>query len=1038
MRMLAGPDGPEQHTGDVSGLSLVSLGNRLVPGLFPESDVENSKNTFNALLNERRGKVIDDGAGKKDLKRKGISTIVSLLSLILTSISALLLSGNIDATVLAAIAGSFLLGLGLTMSMFHVFGNITLKDKFSSERAEVLQGFISLLNPSSKEEGLFPNVVSAHLSETLGALNEVVSSGPAGVDQVILVAQSEKEEAFYRERAEDPHCFPSGMAVVVLRAEGGYDAYSKAWAWLQQNQGLFPGKNLSDLHVAVLVSRTGESRELSSRKLKDLPSFSSRFDPDLLGETTVFSLQLANAYRALRSTDPQTGAFCLRYADQPRVGPASVPNERGFTLDADWSSLDEMDQRKLGVVSFRRPNPEESRPERPFRLVRGTTMDGTFDSLRLFTYSRGYDRTNRRLAQVETFSGEMVVSLDEKSLQAHLDLLSQIEEQKKTAERDPSQNPSGATGVVRDLLAFPVAVGRSISALFGWGGRETAPALPSAQPIPSLSLVNFLLIPMSLRMDDSLKADKDESVTGYFNRFGYLNSELPVNVQLFNLQSKGLLANHPGSAIPFHVNMASSQELVTDTSAALAAAIPEEVPLRRGFLRIKIFSVTAILGSLSIVFVSLGALASDQMQRTAVLLGDPTVAVHLINSTSFGVGLLAFLVLSAVGVAVWVLGRYSASPVASGDVSLPNEVITQNAWASPREKTMRSFIGLKKVVLRAKLKREDNSDQAKAAERELASLLVSLIEGFPIEGDRLEGFAPLGKRTPQEVLEGPASHILGAVAEKSLAHQLLQWRHTRTSFFTKNKDQKAQNEILQAAFLAGLSHRMDEEKALNLFSNLSRALGCPVPEGVSQRYKAGLARRSALISEMMSLSSAPLVENSFNAYVVSSLFDSSGTDTVEAHREIVRQQIRLRAAFASKREEGEVVQDVLVVHSSLFKEHRHIQKRTEEDIRRGLKEECPGFDKYFDSVALVVVEDSHFAPETVQGLVEKTYPERFSSLRMNLFTPDIGSLLLDPTKTDGSYRVWLMKLVSGEIKNLDVMAMVQQAFESAKVIRSKA
>ncbi|MBK7574216.1 MAG: hypothetical protein IPI26_02930 [Elusimicrobia bacterium] len=485
------------------GLSVVSLGNVLVPGLYDGQDKSDLARVFDSLQKKSETKELSDMSAK-DLHRKGWGTMISLL-LWSVAISRMV---SVFPAVLA-----FFTGLGVTMALFRIQTLGTRRDGFfraglrawreMNQRPHV-NGRLKGIGESAGEDPFHLNRDFArfHLQEAEDALREELAAGEPSTDIVLLIAQNEEERSYFESRSTDRALFPPSVPVVVLTVpsrRGSFAAYARAWTYLfseeykslAERHPRLNGRAPWTLNAATLVAKGG-AVEGMNKPLAGLPLFANRLGAGALGARTIFDLAVMNAYRATRARTEggERGGLALRWADRAYVGPVRVSAGTGVTLDTQWVNREDMDRFNFGAVI--------ASLEKPIKLIRRSRVEKTLGLLAEEHTNRVYDLRNDRLKQIQAFSGEGFYAFDAAAAAAHHEFL-------------------------KDVIA------RS----------DSLPAEANLDP-PSLNLMTYYLVPLCIAQ--ARDAEVSHKINVYFSGHGFLSDPLPEAIQHFNNRSANALA----------------------------------------------------------------------------------------------------------------------------------------------------------------------------------------------------------------------------------------------------------------------------------------------------------------------------------------------------------------------------------------------------------------------------------------------------------------------------------------------------------------
>lgn len=483
------------------GLSVVSLGNILAPGLYSETDKIDLASVFDVLAEKTKTKELPDMSAK-DLHRKGWGTLTSLLiwgvamSQMMSFFPALL---------------AFVTGLGVTMVLFRFQALGVRRDGFFREAIEQWREMNRRPHHNGRMNGSGVGEDPFHLNRDFArhhfdAAKEALVSELADVqpsaDVVLLIAQNESEQAYFEEKSQDRALFRKDVPVVVLTipaGRGSFYAYARAWTYLfsdefRNQQNLYPhlrGRSPWELGVVTLVSKTGLVEGLK-KPLKELSILESRIGSESLGDRSLFDLALMNAYRATQAgRHLDQGGLSLRWADRAYVGPVRVPKGPGVCLETQWANRDEMGRYNFGAVI--------ASLDKPIELIRRSKNGKTLKNLVKEHPTRVYDLHNDRLKQVQAFSGEGVYAFD--------------------------------------------AVGARAQAAFLADVLKRADELNGTAP--PLNLMTYYLVPMAIAQGNP--RDIAQKISGYFSGQGFLTNPLASDVQRFNHTSVNTLADVLGA-----------------------------------------------------------------------------------------------------------------------------------------------------------------------------------------------------------------------------------------------------------------------------------------------------------------------------------------------------------------------------------------------------------------------------------------------------------------------------------------------------------
>lgn len=508
-------------------LSVVNLGNILIPGLYSEKDKSELKNVFDELKEKTKTRELSDMAAK-DLHRKGWGTLTSIL-IWTVAISQVM-------SFFPALLG-FLTGLGVTMALFRFQAMGVRRDGFYREAIALWRDMNrrphanGRLNGKGETAGEDPfhlnrDFARYHFGAAENALRSELESSTPTADIVILVAHNEAEKEYFEERAKDPRLFRSDVPVVVLTGNrvGSFYAYAQAWTFLysedfnrlRNHHPHLRGRSPADLGVITLVSKSGNVQGVGT-PLTDLAQFNERIGRESLGDRDVFDLALMNAYRGTQAGRRQDqGGMVLRWADRAYVGPVRCPKGPGVMLDTQWANQADMTRYSFGAVI--------ASLGKPIELIRRSKKQKTLDYLAKEHGNRVYDFSNDRLKQVQAFSGEGVYAFDQDGAQAQVEFL-------------------------REVL----------------GQADTLSQVPN-DGAPSLNLMTFFLVPLSLAQKGT--KNMATAIGAYFARLGFYNGSLPREIQMFNLNSANALANaFAGDVkVPLSLNAAFVDESIYASS----------------------------------------------------------------------------------------------------------------------------------------------------------------------------------------------------------------------------------------------------------------------------------------------------------------------------------------------------------------------------------------------------------------------------------------------------------------------------------------
>jgi hypothetical protein len=483
-------------------LSVVNLGNILIPGLYSEREKSDLGNVFNQLKGKIKTRQLSDMAAK-DLHRKGWGTLTSIL-IWTVAISQVM-------SFFPALLG-FLTGLGVTMTLFRFQAMGVRRDGFYQEAISLWRDMNrrphanGRLNGNGKTAGEDPFHLNRdfsryHFGAAENALRSELESSTPTADIVILVAQNESEKAYFEERAKDPRLFRSDVLVVVLmeNRSGSFYAYAQAWSFLyskdfsrlRNHHSHLRGRTPADLGVITLVSKSGNVQGMGT-PLSEIVQFTERIDRKSLGDRNIFDLALMNAYRGTQASRLQhQGGMVLRWSDRAYVGPVRCPKGPGVMLDTQWANQADMARYNFGAVI--------AYLGRPLELIRRSKKQKTLDYLSKEHVNRVYDFSNDRLKQVQAFSGEGIYVFDRDGAQAQVDFF-------------------------RKVL-----------------GHAEVLSQASSEGAPPLNLMTFFLVPLSLAQKSSKNVGT--AINAYFARLGFYNDTLPKEIQAFNLNSANAFAN---------------------------------------------------------------------------------------------------------------------------------------------------------------------------------------------------------------------------------------------------------------------------------------------------------------------------------------------------------------------------------------------------------------------------------------------------------------------------------------------------------------
>ncbi len=485
------------------GLSVVSLGNILVPGLYDEQDKSDLARVFASLQKKSETKELSDMSAK-DLHRKGWGTMISLL-IWSVAISRMV---SVFPAVMA-----FLTGLGVTMALFRIQTLGTRRDGFFRAGLRTWREMNQRPHANGRLKGngetagedpfhLNRDFARFHFQEAEDALREELAAAEPATDIVLLIAQNEEERAYFESRSTDRSLFPPSVPVVVLTVparRGSFAAYARAWTYLfsadfkslAERHPRLQGRAPWTLNTATLVAKGGVVEGMS-KALAGLPLFANRLGAGALGDRRIFDLAVMNAYRATRARveTGERGGLALRWADRAYVGPVRVGAGTGVTLDTQWVNREDMDRFNFGAVI--------ASLDKPIKLIRRSRVEKTLGLLAEEHTNRVYDLRNDRLKQIQAFSGEGFYAFDAAAAAAHHEFM-------------------------KDVMAQ----------------SEALPTEANLDP-PSLNLMTYYLVPLCIAQ--ARDAEVSHKINVYFSGHGFLSDPLPEAIQRFNNRSANALA----------------------------------------------------------------------------------------------------------------------------------------------------------------------------------------------------------------------------------------------------------------------------------------------------------------------------------------------------------------------------------------------------------------------------------------------------------------------------------------------------------------
>jgi hypothetical protein len=961
---------------NASGLSVASLGNVLVPGLYSEEKKASLSSVFSVLVEKAKTKILPDITGK-DLHRKGISTLLGLL----VWTAAISMTFTIGHATLA-----FLTGLGLNMALFRLQAAGTRRDAFYRKGlAEWHQwnkdhphsnGRIRK-DESGKAEDPFhlnrDSIRSNFQKAEEALLREILPDGVPSADLILLVAKNESERAYYEERQKDTQIFRPDVPVIILSIPEGRGSlmayataalypYSDDFTQLVNRYPHLKDKAPWELRMGTMVSKSPETEDMR-QLLRNVPGLSKHLSAETVANRTVFDLGIMNIYRATQARASRgLGGMALRWSDRAYIGPVRTAEGDGITLDTFWANKREMARYHFGAVV--------GTPGKPIKLIR---LNGIENTLRVLSYKhpgRVYDSTNLELDQYQGFSGEGFYALDEAGSLA----------QKK-------------------FLA---------SVLKRYGKLKTK---------PSLSLVTNYLIPAQIaQRHRGTPGTIPQKIVTFFAQNGFLSRASSTDLERFNLKNarrSTAFANGHGT-IRLNANPVEGYFYG-------GASFPVN-PQENGFYpRASVPGPGAPVQAVNI-FHAMGV--------AWAFLGS---ALHLLGTgrgifTAFSVPILAvWLFLSPVGL---MASRVSQSGRAGASSLLRSrrdpKFITNEAWSRPET-------DLNEITAAMEALKKNPDPRADRSRRALARLGLTLIATAPLQNNLLDGLdVNKTRRIMQRTAPGAwaedfkeegqpgAAGMIRRISLRSLAHQIAEIQRGTSP---GNQSHAAQR---QSAFLAGLAD-LDRESLEDLSAFL-KLLSIEKQEEplTNAEWDAAVSRgetqRKTLREWIQPTPTTETPESTFTALRVTELIPGASGTT--AQRNTLLTELRQRV---SSHRTG---QDVLVINGSAT------QGRNEKVLRESLGEKVkdPALLDYLTTVQIVVIPENRFAPEHVRTQL----PKEFSRLSMDLLTVHPAAVLVDPLQTGGSDRVLLLELWGGILHHVDLINVARQAMETARVLSSAA
>jgi hypothetical protein len=480
------------------GLSVVSLGNILVPGLYAETDKKALGEVFSLLAEKTKTKELPDMSAK-DLHRKGWGTLTSLL---IWGVAVSQMSSLFAALL------TFVTGVGVTMVLFRLQALGVRRDGFFRESIDQWRDMNRGPHQNGRTNGTGVGEDPFHLNRDFArhhfdaaekALELEMGALEPSADVVLLIAQNDSQRRYFEEKAKDMSLFRQNIPVVVLtvpEGRGSFYAYARAWTYLSSEEfdqvksrySHLRGKRPWEMGVVTLVPKA-DLVEGMTKPLGELPSFVSRIGAEKLGNRTLFDLAVMNAYRATQAGKRHDqGGLVLRWADRAYVGPVRVSQGPGVCLETQWANRAEMSRFNFGAVI--------ASLDKPIELIRRSKKKGTLKNLVKEHPTRVYDLNNYRLKQVQAFSGEGVYAFDKAGSEAHVAFLSDV------LKRSDDLNGSA----------------------------------------PTLNLMTFYLVPLAIAQGNPREIAR--KISGYFSAQGFLTNPLSEMIQEFNHTTVNELAKN--------------------------------------------------------------------------------------------------------------------------------------------------------------------------------------------------------------------------------------------------------------------------------------------------------------------------------------------------------------------------------------------------------------------------------------------------------------------------------------------------------------
>ncbi|MBK8869536.1 MAG: hypothetical protein IPN19_00420 [Elusimicrobia bacterium] len=981
------------------GLSVVSLGNILAPGLYSDSDKKELAAVFDRLVEKTKTKELPDMSAK-DLHRKGWGTLISVL---IWAVAVTQMMSLIPAVL------AFVSGFGATMVLFRFQAWGVRRDGFFRKgialwREMNLRPHVNgRMNGNGVGEDPFHlnrDFARHHFDAAQEALSLELARDHPSADVVLLIAQNESEREFYEKKSKDRTLFREDVPVVVLlvpEGKGSFYAYARAWTYLFSDEfktvksgfSHLRGRSPWDLGVATLVSRSG-SIDGMDKPLSALSVVTSRVGDKRVGDRTIFDLALMNSYRATQGGQRWgQGGMALRWSDRAYVGPVRVPQGAGVRLDTFWANREEMGRYSFGAVI--------ASLDKPIELIRRIKNSKTLKTLVKEHPTRVYDLENDRLKQVQAFSGEGVYSFDAPGARAQLTFL-------------------------EDVL-------------------RRAETLDEAPP---LNLMTYFLVPMA--MAQGSPRDMARKISGYFSGQGFLTDPLSADVQRFNHSSvntlAGLFGTGEGPRISLNAGFVDETIYVgaedVDAEEDPVALLPgprSATGARKGpFIPVFRNLMTSAIVWLGFVVSAFSAPNTSPPQPTPVISISPSPSagpsVPLLPSEKknpewgpapLGRGELLRIVTSQ-------------APHPPLRATFPQEGKENKDFPSPlgRPLTEIGAPGAAEPLMRGQgegpeLLLRNNNNLGRTMEALQTQGLMNpaservfkwLMEGIPLDGRLTDSFAPVRARPNDSGVSEAARSIVDQTAHASLGFQISE------SWNTHERGQRPETEMRQTAFLLGLAGIpiSTDVMAHPVWGPLSRLFGTVDGNTAATAWAEGTAARETLLTSATEVSINP-VDNGTVVLRVTELLDSEEAN--ENRRAALIAKLRERAGQRNESQNP----DVLLVNGATGLNAKKIKRA----LQRELPETLHG---YLASCELMLIGKEELTLDDVRSNLPFLSVGQGRSL--DVYTADPSAIVVDPRREDSSSRILLLEWLGGQLKTLDVLGLARAALETARVVSTKA